>query len=212
MKEKYDFGVVKVEKPKLNNLQENTELEEQYDFIEESNTWASAAKAAMSIANNSYSSNMAKGAALGSTVGAVGGVLKNATKRDDDPTKKGILGAAVSGATKGAVAGGTMGAGARWLVRRDLGKMGIQAMSDKALQRATTGLTIPQAQTAAEKTIKFMNSGSKGNSATHAYMGIGKDGVLRRGVSDGNTMQKLGYKLGFGSSNDNIKYIGDAYV
>ena len=181
MKEKYDFGEKKVTS-KPDNLQENTELKEQYDFVTE-NAWASATKAALGVANTGYVRNIAKGAAAGAGVGAVGGVMKNATKRDDDPTKKGIIGAAISGANKGAGVGAFAGGAARWAARRDFGKMGIKAMSDQAISTATNGLKGAEAASAAQKVINQMNSGAKSFTLPHSMMGISNKGSLARGTS-----------------------------
>lgn len=185
MKEQYDFGERKSLKENR-IVSSNSNIINQYDFITEANLWAKAAKGAMSIANTTYTGNMLRGAGVGAAVGAVGNVAKNMVKRDDDPTKKGIIGSALSGATKGAGVGAVAGAGARFAARTSLGMQGIHAMGQQALQQAQAA----GGKKGVQNAIAYMNSGAKSNALGRRFIGFNKGGDLTKAA--GNRISELG--------------------
>lgn len=184
MRQKYDFGERKVTVKKSDNLLENTELKEQYDFVTE-NAWASVAKFGADIANQGYKSNMLRGAGAGAVIGGVSNVAKNIVKRDDDPTKKGVIRSMIGGASAGATTGAVVGAGARFAARTSLGKSAIRYAGEEAQRAATSGLTGAAAQSEKQKVINYMNSGKKagwfhGGNYTNRNIGWNDAGELRK--------------------------------
>lgn len=183
MKEQYDFGERKSLKENRIITNDFSNVINRYDFIEEGNVWATIAKQGAQIANTSYAGNALRGAGTGAIIGGVGNMARNMTKRDDDPTKRGMIGSLVSGATSGAGAGAVVGAGARFAARRDIGLAGIKAAGEKALEGAKG--------TARQDIIRTMNSGAKSFNG-HRMIGWADTGANAGKLVRSNNRQIVG--------------------
>lgn len=100
----------------------------QYSFLNEAN-WAD-------FAHNTIGGLQRSSAVQGMKYGALAGMgvntVKNAMKKDGDPTKKGTIRAALSGAAAGSAIGGAAGFAGGRLARSGLGQKAQGALAQKA--------------------------------------------------------------------------------
>ncbi len=161
MKEQYDFGERKPLKENRIITDDFTGVVNGYDFLEE--YMMDLAKGVNAIARSSYARNMARGAGAGAIVGGVGNTLNNMTKRDDDPTKRGLVGSFMSGAKKGAGAGAVAGGAARFVTGRSfvkpyIGKLNLAAAKDAAVKELGSGATAGQVATKMGENLRTLGN------------------------------------------------------
>ncbi len=101
----------------------------QYSFLNEAN-WAQFAHNTIGAAQRS---SALKGAGYGALVGGGANVVRNAMKKDNDPTKKGSIRAAFNGAAAGAGTGAALGWAGGRLARSGMGQSAQNTLAQKAV-------------------------------------------------------------------------------
>ena len=104
----------------------------------------------------------------------------NFTKRDDDPTKQGVVGSMFSGAKKGAAAGAGLGLGARIALRTDLGKAGLE----KAAKNAMQGMDSAAKTNFAKELNRGAGEGFWGKVIDSRRLGVNAQGNMIRGIEN----------------------------
>jgi len=103
----------------------------QYDCFVMESFGGAALKGLQNFSRASYTQAAMRGAGVGASIGGVGNMVNNYMKRDDDPTKKRLGSAFVSGAMKGAGTGAVLGAGTRFVTNRQFAQDAMQNLAQR---------------------------------------------------------------------------------
>lgn len=153
-------------------------MNRQYDCLVIESFQETALKGMQHFSRASYARAALRGAGVGASVGAAGGAFNDFMKRDDDPTKKGLIKSMASGAVKGAGTGAALGAGARFVTNRQFAQNAMQNMAQNAynerMVRAARGAA-DRMKADALATGSKLNSAALADAVNNAQTQAGKD-------------------------------------